>query len=559
MVHVLAFCLAVLSRSPQVADLGQIQGTIVDTTTQQPIEGARVSLSRWANLAAPPSTPVMVTTDVKGGFSFRGIAADAYRLVVTANGYARKEYGQRSLTPPGSPVNLAAGQSMTGIVVSMIPTGSINGRVKDDRGQPAVGIMVQASRIAYEPTGRRTVQVFESTTTDDHGNYRLFWLTPGRYFAVAGPPSGSAALQLADRAQLLNIPITIAGNLNSILEEYGVAFYPSAADSSNAVSIDVASGNDVGGIDIVVPRYRTLFTIKGKVVNAKTQQSPGAGSYMTIVLGAVHPIGLNQRRITFNVTDGTFEIVDVPPGSYILESVNNSVRGLPRGLQSTVVSNSNVDVVVNLFEGVTLNGRLTVEGSAPASVPGFERMIIALQQSEESMPSQSVPLFGGLNPDGTFTQTSLFPGSYRVRVFPLPLDYYVKSVTFDSLDALSRPLQFITPVPSGLNITLSPKGARIDGLVLDDKQQPAVGCQVVLVPRAEGRIDLYKTATTDTNGQYSIRGVTPGEYKVFVWEGLEPFSYFDPSVVAKYDAMGKAVRLSESEEVNINLNFVTLP
>ena len=35
------------------------------------------------------------------------------------------------------------------------------------------------------------------------------------------------------------------------------------------------------------------------------------------------------------------------------------------------------------------------------------------------------------------------------------------------------------------------------------------------------RRDLYVRATTDKDGRFSIRGIPPGNYKVFAWENIE--------------------------------------
>jgi hypothetical protein len=60
---------------------------------------------------------------------------------------------------------------------------------------------------------------------------------------------------------------------------------------------------------------------------------------------------------------------------------------------------------------------------------------------------------------------------------------------------------------------------------------------------------LYKTATTDQSGRFSMRGIAPGDYKLFAWEALENFGYFDPDVLRRSEALGKAVQLSEGSKL----------
>jgi hypothetical protein len=87
--------------------------------------------------------------------------------------------------------------------------------------------------------------------------------------------------------------------------------------------------------------------------------------------------------------------------------------------------------------------------------------------------------------------------------------------------------------------------------------KPVRGIQAVLVPeQARNRQDLYKTATTDQEGRFTFRGVTPGDYRVFAWEDIEPFAYFDPAVVMQYEAAGKLIHVRESSEESAEVKLI---
>jgi hypothetical protein len=50
-----------------------------------------------------------------------------------------------------------------------------------------------------------------------------------------------------------------------------------------------------------------------------------------------------------------------------------------------------------------------------------------------------------------------------------------------------------------------------------------------LIPdRNRDRRDVYKIVVSDQNGHFNMLGVAPGDYKLFAWEDIEPFSYNDP-------------------------------
>ena len=76
-------------------------------------------------------------------------------MTVTSNGYVTEEYGRRVFSGQGTPLKLAIGEVLKGIVIRMTPTGAISGRVTDGNGQPAVGVPLQMIRIAYSQTGQK--------------------------------------------------------------------------------------------------------------------------------------------------------------------------------------------------------------------------------------------------------------------------------------------------------------------------------------------------------------------------------------------------------------------
>jgi hypothetical protein len=88
-----------------------------------------------------------------------------------------------------------------------------------------------------------------------------------------------------------------------------------------------------------------------------------------------------------------------------------------------------------------------------------------------------------------------------------------------------------------VQITLGSETGQLSGTVQDAKQQPAAGSMVTLLPNPmkENRNDLYRIATTDQNGQFTLQGVAPGEYKLFAWEDIDPGSYMDPEFLKAHE------------------------
>src|SRR5262249_2947991 len=113
--------------------------------------------------------------------------------------------------------------------------------------------------------------------------------------------------------------------------------------------------------------------------------------------------------------------------------------------------------------------------------------------------------------------------------------------------------------PGPLELVLSATGARVTGAVKDDKQQPVSNVAVVLIPEParRGQADLFRTATSDQYGVFSIRGVPAGEYKLFAWPAeLDSWSWRDPSVLVQYEDTGKPFQVDEAGRASIDVQPV---
>src|SRR2546428_10362852 len=91
-------------------------------------------------------------------------------------------------------------QKLRGVVLQLMPAGTSTGRVFDRDGEPLANVNVEALKYSYQE-GQRVMNVVQTARTNDLGEYRLFWLQPGRYFVSATPPEGQ-------RGALLNVLAT---------------------------------------------------------------------------------------------------------------------------------------------------------------------------------------------------------------------------------------------------------------------------------------------------------------------------------------------------------------
>jgi 5-hydroxyisourate hydrolase-like protein (transthyretin family) len=122
-----------------------------------------------------------------GSFVFNDVPAGEYIVRVQLDQYLTQEYGQRTLSGKGTPISLQPGERLDSIDFQMIKAGVISGTVLDEDGQPMANVQIQA--LSYDYTnGKRTLRsIGTARTTNDLGEYRLYYLAPGDYYVTARP------------------------------------------------------------------------------------------------------------------------------------------------------------------------------------------------------------------------------------------------------------------------------------------------------------------------------------------------------------------------------------
>jgi len=562
---------------PQPQDQrASIEGVVLRIGTDEPIAGAELKLTRVASAsdAAPsPSQPMAVIgipmlpstqTDRSGRFVFKDVDAGSYRISAASNGYAKLEYGQRVSRGTGTVVSVVNGQAIKDIVFRLTPAGSVSGNVRDASGEPLTGFQVLLLRSAYNPTGRRSFQAAGSARTDDRGAYRFYWVTPGRYYLSAGRG---------------NRPYENSGfhNPNEVdAKPYPTTYYPGTPDPAEAQAVELLPGEERNGIEFVLPQQQ-MYRIRGKVVDSTTGKPPSNTEIRMTPRRSIGPLNGPTNNANYNPVNGTFEFRAVAPGSYrifvtttpeldaaiapnaaprtLAELVDVLFSSRPTAEAAVEVSASDVEnLILTLSPGILIPGRLRVDGQELSAIDGFENIHIML---ESAGAGEHMQLPRPMAPDGTFSLDNVPPGEYRLRInYPQP-NIYVREALLNSVDVLHQLLVVSNTPPGTLEITLSSKAGQVDGNVLNEQSQPIAGIQAVLIPdRFRDRFSSYKTAVTDPNGHFVFRSIAPGEYKIFAWEAIEEFAYFDPDFLTSYEDRGKPVSISESSKQTVDVNII---
>jgi protocatechuate 3,4-dioxygenase beta subunit len=573
---------------------GSIEGIVVNSITNEPITGAQVTATRMP--APPPQTagsqapngivgvvaggaigtpagtlvavapppngaplqqPVQLAparTNASGQFSFHDLEPGTYSLRASAEGYAQQEYNPRPGVSTGmtASINLAADQISKGTVFRLTPGGTVSGRVTGSRGEPLVNIEVSLLRNAYDPDGRKTLQQRAQAQTNDRGEYRMFWVTPGRYYLSA----------VSSNRPIPGVPF----NPTSFSNKYPRTFYAVAPDVDSAVPIEVQPAVELSGLDFRLTEQPT-YRIRGRVVDPTSGSIPTRPVSISIVpRGSVLNTGISFSGSPYNPADGTFELRDVPAGAYLIRGqlpVNSRPEPgqpfspPPIATAPVDVAGADVDGVVLTFVPPTsIGGRMRIEGE---TLPQNFRASINLRPA----------VLGGIGPaprpaqanaEGIFNIDGVVPGEYRVtanfQFGSSQMNLYVKEIRFGSTDVLTNMMVVTGPTSDKVEVLFGKNGGQISGTVRGDSQQLISGAQVVLVPDNRDRHDLYKFAITGANGQFTFLSVAPGSYKVFAWENIEQFSWFDAIVLARHESQGMPATVNDSSNVTLELKVI---
>jgi hypothetical protein len=111
-----------------------------------------------------------------------------------------------------------------------------------------------------------------------------------------------------------------------------------------------------------------------------------------------------------------------------------------------------------------------------------------------------------------------------------------------------------------MEVVLGTNAGSIEGRVLNENKQPVDAAVVGLVPASAAargfRMDMYKTTSTDGAGKFEIRGLPPGDYKIFSWEDVDKASIVDQDFIRLYESAGKVLHIDEGDKPTVDLTVI---
>jgi hypothetical protein len=508
-----------------------LHGVVKSVGTDEPIAGAQVMLSNGTL-----QSPVAVAyTDEAGEFSLTEIDRVSYRFSVGKNGYVR--YDSREIA--------LANESPEGVVVHLKKTATVTGRVSGATGKPLAGITIKLIRRNYDADGFPGFSTAGTFETNELGEYRAYWITPGRYYlsATSGLTSGFSPPINLDPG-----PSRPFDGRNGMRDNYPETFFPGVMDISQARAVDLEEGADVRTVDFTLVRQEQAYRVRGRVVDGATGQA--AGDAMVFLGGGSDPRWHDRAT-------GTFELPNMKPGRYgIMARLagSNDASVAPWVFATISVVDSSIDNLV-LRVPAPIQGQIRIEGQPPTNAP-LESIRVRLIPVPTSPPGPPLPLTpsAAVAADGKFRISVPMDGEYRVKVSGLPASFYLKEAQLDDVDVLRAGSRFFAA--GRLNLLLSTRAGEVIGRAINDSMEPARVAEAVLIP-TEGRqrSELFKR-TAVTNGQFRFQGVAPGDYKVFVWQNIEGNAFFDAEVLKRFDERGVPVHVAELSRETVEVRVI---
>jgi protocatechuate 3,4-dioxygenase beta subunit len=454
---------------------------------------------------APIERPVAkATSDQDGHFQIKGVPAGSYLLQAFAPALIAASdnvFGRQ-----GKAINLIEGEAVESVDIALRTGGVITGRVTDAEGQPLIQENVRVFSVLDQ--GRKQGIYLQNNlpnnsmfSTDDRGVYRLFGVPPGRYIVCVGVDTNGPNARIN------------AGNTY-----YPLTYHPDVIEEGKATIIEVASGSEATGVDIVLGRPSKGYSVSGRIVDAASGK-PVIG--MMYGYGAVDAQSgrLNSSSFTSSTSNarGEFRLDGVTPGSYAAFASPASDTEMYSDTAAFTVADSDVTgLVVKVHVGSSIIGNVIIEGAngQPGAPRPSEVRLGVSSGSLNVAPRNSQVRIAA---DGSFRTAGLPRGIASFHTYyPAPKGLTIVRVERDGVEQKNGIEVGSGEEISGVKVVFGYGTGAIRGQVkVEGGDIPAAAMMYLSIRRAgTNQILNIRTPTADSRGRFLIDGLLPGEYEL---------------------------------------------
>jgi len=549
-----------------------------DAATRAGIEAEEVErlvaaqAARSAQLANNSKESFSVESDRSGRFLIESVPVGIYTLTASGESYLYVSPFGNGLgtTTYTSQITVTPGQTVSDISIPMVRGSTISGRVSDAAGRPATNVQVNALRLAYQQ-GRPMLQSSATKTTDDRGEFRIFFLAPGEYILAAGQPGGARGLA-AQR-----------GATSSATEALVRTYYPREIEPVLASKIRVGSGEERSGVNMTL-RTSRVFTVRGQVTTTVPlapvigPNGQARGGPVTLSLSPRTPSLGEQAGNTLGVTlDGngaaSFQLANVLPGEYYLIGRLNQPVALAGAGAAVQAANAPIfarmaldvrdnvdDVRFAIPPPVEVKGKVVL-GAPSVARPPTIRLNLINQTTYVSFPAYGRGQ-ATVEADGSFMFPGIPEGDYILDAL-LPVGarggggIYVADVLFGGTSVMDNGFHIDDKPPAPLQLVLNAGTGSIEGTVFTSAEKYATGVYVVLVPLQHRQLpSRYQRTLTVANGRFVFSAIPPGDYELYAWEEYLQTSEQDEAFMEKYKDKGQRVTVRAQSASTSELHVI---
>ena len=448
------------------------------------VPGASVSVDSgepsWKALLQSGPKPPKATSSADGTFELDGLHSGKFHVAASSKEYAKSAPVE---------VELATGQHLTGLELTLRQGGTLTGEVYADGGRPATGMFVQALQM----------KDFDSQIafTGSKGEFRIEHLAAGSWQVIAMPSrgdSGAGGAASGDDAK------DLTENATSMLSR---------------MKMTVATINEGEETHVVLGAPpQDPVEVHGTVVHSG---EPCAGAMVAFV-----PEGKEALKGMKNCTvakDGAYSVKVDAPGHYSI-SVQQIVGGM--GQQSTVEFSRDIpegkDYRLDLeMPTARISGRVRGPDGEPAAG--------ARVSLHPESPVESGTMWGGqyhegvTDADGKYDVQMLRPGTYTLSVGGLTL-----GGIFGGDTAFGREIRGGLKLSEGewmrdVDFRLKKPGV-LEVTVVDASGAPVAEASVFARDASGRLVDGLSMVSTDAGGKARYQGLGPGTYTILARKDL---------------------------------------
>jgi hypothetical protein len=263
--------------------------------------------------------------------------------------------------------------------------------------------------------------------------------------------------------------------------------------------------------------------------------------------------------------EGRFTLNSVTPGQYRIFARSTAVMPVPPANIQVAFADVRVDgedvpnVSLSLLSSFTIAGRVAFEGEKPPPPLADFRVSVPITLTVANA-GLAVPQLQ-LESAGTFKVEGIVPGLYRmfgnIQGLRAPIGaWWLKSLVVNGRDILDAPLDLQQGTDQAV-ITFTDRASEIAGTLKDAQGVPAPEAYAVAfsTDRSAWFFNSRRVAAVrpGRDGQFSIRNLPPGEYRLAAVIDLDQGEWFDPAVLERLLVTAGSITLEGVEKKTLDL------